>query len=481
MRPLRLAAIAALVAVLSACGGSGGGDSVTYSSATPQEPTAGSWQTWIVADVTAIRPPPPPGSDSEQTRDELDVLRSRALVRTPSDEANVDFWNGGTARRWNELQRDLIVSRLTNPPKAARGFALVSMAMFDAMVASWDAKFSYLRARPSAFPSPPAVYGPENDSPSYVSERAAISAAAATVLKALFPSDTALIDGRLAEAQLADLDACVHFPSDVNAGVTLGEAVGAQVLAYAATDHGDDPQPAYTATGTPGLWAPTPPGNVSPPLLPGWGLVDTFLLPGGSAFRPAAPPAFNSTEWIAQRDEVLTVALTLTPERQALATFWADGSGTVTPPGHWNQIAVDLAVAEAFDEPRMCRMLAGLGAAQHDAFVACWDCKFHYDCERPVSTIRRDVAGQSGFLPFITTPPFPSYPSGHSSTSGAASQVLGYFFPSDAVELAGFARDAKDSRLYGGIHFRFDNDVGLDLGRSIGTLAIIRLESDGAP
>jgi membrane-associated phospholipid phosphatase len=129
----------------------------------------------------------------------------------------------------------------------------------------------------------------------------------------------------------------------------------------------------------------------------------------------------------------------------------------------------------------MVRLLAALGAAQHDAFVACWECKYHYDCERPISVIRRDVAGQSGWTPFITTPPFPSYPSGHSSTSGAASQVLGYFFPTQAISIAALARDAKDSRLYGGIHFRFDNDVGLDLGRSIGTLAVIHLESDGAP
>jgi membrane-associated phospholipid phosphatase len=176
------------------------------------------------------------------------------------------------------------------------------------------------------------------------------------------------------------------------------------------------------------------------------------------------------------------VNLTLTPERISIAQFWADGGGTFTPPGHWNEIAVDKAVTAGFNECRMARMLAALGAAQHDAFVACWDCKYFYDVERPVTVIRRDVGGAyAAWLPLITTPPFPSYPSGHSSTSGAASQVLGYFFPEDSTELAVMANEAKDSRLYGGIHFTFDNDTGLSLGRSIGTLAIVHLEEDGAP
>ncbi len=101
--------------------------------------------------------------------------------------------------------------------------------------------------------------------------------------------------------------------------------------------------------------------------------------------------------------------------------------------------------------------------------------------DRTISAaIRRDVAGQAGFLSFIATPPFPTYPSGHSSTSGAASQVLGYFFPDDAIELALMANEAKDSRLSGGIHFRFDNDNGLSLGRAVGTFVLDRVATDGS-
>jgi len=481
-----VAALSALAFALPACGGGGprGPEDILYAGLTPVEPTAGTWQTWVVPNVVAIRPPAPPTAFSAQTTQELVDLRALALARGPAEEANIDDWNAGTCRRWNEFQLGLIIAPApANPPRASRGLALVSVAMFDAMVAAYDTKYHYLRARPSAFILPPATYGPIPDSPGYASERAAISKAAAEVLKYLFPASAAAIDARLQTALDAELDSCACFQSDVDAGVAIGLAVAMQVLAYAATDNGDAPQPVYVPSGINGRWRPTPPAN-TPALLPGWGSVKTWLLANGSAFRPGPPPAYNSAEWIAQRDEVLAVNLSLpaNPQRATIATFWADGAGTVTPPGRWNEIAMGLAITEALNECRTARLLAVLNTAQADAFVACWECKYLYDIERPISVIRRDIGVPYDlWVPFIGTPPFPSYPSGHSSTSGAASQILGYVFPDSAVMLAVMASEAKDSRLYGGIHYRFDNDTGLDMGRSIGTLAIQRAAQDGAP
>jgi len=479
-------ALALAFPALVACGGgSSGDDGPVFASLTPEEPTAGTWRTWIVADVATIRPAAPPGALSATTADELDDLRARALARGPAETNNIDFWTAGTVRRWNEYQRGRVAARSVNPPNAARAYAILSMAAHDAMVAAFDTKYAYFRARPSAFPNPPATYGPEQDSPSYVSERAAVSAAVRDVMNVLFPLDVAATDALYQSALDADLDACVHYPSDVAGGLAIGQAVAAAALAHLDADGGAAATQApltaaYVASGIVGRWAPTPPGNALLPLLPGWGTVATWVLPSGDFVRPSAPPAYGSAEWVLQRDEVLNVALTLNAERQNIALFWADGGGTVTPPGHWNQIAVDLGVAYALNECRMARMVAALGAAQHDAFVACWECKYFYDVERPITTIRRDVGGQGAFLSFIATPPFPTYPSGHSSTSGAASQVLGYFFPNDAVELALMANEAKDARLYGGIHFRFDNDNGLASGRAIGTFVLDRVATDGA-
>lgn len=479
-----VAALALIGVLLPACGHVGGADTsgeVLFSSANPVEPTAGSWKTWLVTSVPALRPAAPPTFFSTAAVDELAAVNARSAARSAPMTLNIDLWNTGCCKVWNEVQCSLIIARKPPPPQAARGFALVATAMYDAMVVAFDAKYEFMRARPNALSGGPTIYGPQEASPSYPSTRAAMSAAACAVMKAIFPLDAAAIDQRLVDARNADLDSGTQFQSDVDAGVAIGNAVAALALARKAADHGDDPQPPYTASGLPGRWAPGPGAPATPPVLAGWGSVSTWVLPISSAIRPAAPPTYAGNLWNAQRDDVLNVSLTLTAEREAIATFWADGGGTVTPPGHWCQIAMAEGVSHGLSDCRMARMFALLGVAQHDAFVACWECKYHYDIARPVTEIRATVAGQSSWLPFIGTPHFPSYPSGHSTTSGAASQVLARLFPDKAIAFAAMATDAKDSRLYGGIHFRFDNDVGLDMGRVIGGLVVDMAASDGAP
>ncbi len=482
---LRSAALPlALASLLAAgCGGSASSlASLSYSSPTPVEPTAGTWRTWIVPDPVALRPAAPPSPESDQTSAELAELAALAAARTPAQEADIATWNLGTCKRWNELQRSLIAARSVNPPKASRGLAMACVAMYDAMVCAWDAKFAFLRARPNAHPGGPTPFGAQPDSPSYVSERACASAAAAVVLRNQFPLDVAAIDALLQSALDADLNACVHFRSDVEVGEALGEAVGQMVIDARAADGSAGAQSAYAESGLPGRWIRTPPGNVFPPLLPGWGGVTTWALASGSQFRPPAPPAFLSAEWNTQTELVRSVVgnpITLSPERQAIALFWADGGGTVTPPGHWNQIAVDLGASEGLSEPRMARMLALLGVAQADAFIACWECKYFYDIQRPITAIRDAL--DPAWNAFIVTPPFPTYPSGHSTTSGAASQVLGYLFPDQALDLAQMGTEAMDSRLFGGIHFDFDDKTGLDMGRSIANVVIGFAAEDGSP
>jgi membrane-associated phospholipid phosphatase len=118
------------------------------------------------------------------------------------------------------------------------------------------------------------------------------------------------------------------------------------------------------------------------------------------------------------------------------------------------------------------RLLAVLNTAQADAFIACWDAKFTYWTERPVTAIRREIESEPPWLSYIPTPPFPSYVSGHSTTSAAASEVLAAFFPAAAAQLRAWAQEAALSRLYGGIHFRSDNETGLELGRQVAAVAL---------
>jgi membrane-associated phospholipid phosphatase len=155
----------------------------------------------------------------------------------------------------------------------------------------------------------------------------------------------------------------------------------------------------------------------------------------------------------------------------------ADGPGTVTPPGHWNAIALDLIRSHQLSERAAAHLLAALNTAHADAFIACWDEKYTYWSERPVTAIRREL--DPTFLPYITTPPFPSYVSGHSTTSGAASTVLAARFADAARMLRALAVEAAASRLYGGIHFRSDNEAGLALGKKIGLVAVKRYDVRG--
>jgi membrane-associated phospholipid phosphatase len=195
-------------------------------------------------------------------------------------------------------------------------------------------------------------------------------------------------------------------------------------------------------------------------------------LASGSADRPPAPLSPQDPEYAEQVAEVYETSLRLTPEQRRIALFWADGAGTETPPGHWNRIAIELVEAGGLSYRKAARTFALLNTAQADAFIAAWDAKFVYWCERPDQAIRRTL--DPDWSPLIPTPPFPGYVSGHSTTSGAASTVLGAIFPKRSGDLAAMAEEAAISRLYGGIHFGFDNDAGLVLGRRVGHSALTR-------
>jgi membrane-associated phospholipid phosphatase len=216
----------------------------------------------------------------------------------------------------------------------------------------------------------------------------------------------------------------------------------------------------------------------------------------GEQFRPPPPPALSSAGYVTSFQEVKALgaaaSTTRTPEQTQIALFWADGDGTVTPPGHWNRIAQAVAVARGNSLAGNARLFALLNIALADAAVVAWDCKYKYDLWRPVTAIRcadltgnPDTAVDPDWTPLIKTPPFPSYTSGHSTFSSAAAAVLANFFGTDALPFAttsedlpgvtrsfgrfsAAAEEAGMSRIYGGIHWSFDNSAGLTSGRDLG-------------
>jgi hypothetical protein len=329
---------------------------------------------------------------------------------------------------WIELELSAIASHRTNPPRAARGLAHVSAAMYLAALAG----------------------GSSRDD--------AVAGAASTVLLYLFPDEAARIE--VLANELAEVD---------SPAFALGRLVGQVVVFRARTDGSDAVWTGSPPVG-PGYWVPTPPGYVYPPLEPLAGTWRTWNLRHGSQFRPGPPPEYGNSEFLSELNEVDAVSRSLTDEQRRIADLWADGPGSVTPPGHWNTIALDLLSGAGWSTLRSARLFAALNTAQADAFIACWDAKFAYWSLRPVTAIRRLI--DNTWLSYIVTPPFPSYVSGHSTTSGAASTVLAAFFPDQSGSLDAMAEEAAVSRLYGGIHFRSDNEVGLELGRQVGRIAL---------
>jgi membrane-associated phospholipid phosphatase len=329
---------------------------------------------------------------------------------------------------WIELELSAIASHSTNPPRASRALAHVSRAMYLAALDGGQARDD------------------------------AVAGAASTVLVHFYPDEA----GRI--------DALARRLADVNGlAFDRGRRAGRLLIARADSD-GSDAVWTGSAPSGPGYWVPTPPGFVYPPLEPLAGTWRTWNLSDGKQFRPGPPPAYDNESLLAEAREVYDVSLTLTAKQRRIADYWADGAGTVTPPGHWNRIALDVLGAARLSTLHASLLFSALNTAQADAFIACWDAKYTYWTLRPVTAIHELI--DPYWTPHIATPPFPAYVSGHSTTSAAASTVLAALFPNRAGKLSAMAEEAAIARLYGGIHFRSDNDAGLELGRRVGAVAV---------
>jgi membrane-associated phospholipid phosphatase len=278
------------------------------------------------------------------------------------------------------------------------------------------------------------------------------------------------LETRVSEHETSLLWAGVSYRSDIVAGDTVGRSAARLVIEQAKRDGSDATWSGELPRG-PGLWFSAPD---EAPLLPLWGHVKPWLMPSTADFVAPPPPAFDSPEFRAALAEVKQYSRFRTPEQSRIAALWADGEGSYTPAGRWNKMAADLAQKYALNELRTARVFALLNMAMMDASIACWETKYHYQTIRP-----------SQLDPSITTPVglpnFPSYPSAHACLSGAGAETLGSLFPSEAPHLLAKSEEAALSRVYGGIHYRFDGTAGLALGRAVARLAIQRGASDGSP
>lgn len=462
---------------------------------TSNDVTGGTWKTYLVnADSLIAMMAPMDSADNGYTA-ELNEVKHLQSALTSQQNADIKYWNAGAVLRWNEVARNLVIKYnvapvvgapadpmkpFAHPPFASRAYALLSVAQFDALVCAWKAKFKFGRRAPfHADAAIKQIVPITSDLPSYPSEHAVVARASAEVLKYLFRGDSAWIEEQVGKHMDTRVCAGANVRSEVRAADSLGRMVAAMIVAYAKADN------ASKAGGDASYW--TNPANFTDPtkwksieipfrggMTPEWGKVKPWNVPSIEAIRSGPPPALGTPEFNAALQEMRDISENRTREQWRISDFWADGGGTSTPPGHWNIIADDLIREHGQSELRAARTLALLNTTMMDAGIQCWDAKYFYMVPRP-SQVDPEIKTATGL------PNFPSYTSGHSSFSGSAATVLSYVFPDHKAELEAMAAEAAISRMYGCIHYRFDNDSGLVGGQRVGAFAVQRGRADGSP
>lgn len=471
---------------------------------------AGAWKPVLLSAPTEVSVAAPAATTSPDYVAQVNEIKSWQTHLSLKDRDAIRYWSAGAVLRWNEIMRELVAKHnlppyqnadgtypapnaanplaypqfpFSNPPYAARAYAYVSAAQYDALVAAWYYKKLYNRPAPYKVDNSLAVLVSPTDLPSYPSEDATVVGVTVELLKLLFPGDQDFIQLKAEEHKRARIMAGANVRSDIEAGEALGRLVAQKFVARARADG------AGVAGGKPADWAAmekactdkgeTPWQSLEspkrPPMLPLFGRVKTFLFDSATArsLRPGPPPSVHSGQMQKELDEVYQVTTNPTREHIRIINYWADGAGTYTPPGHWNDIAASDFVQQHYSEVRWARNMALLNMAMMDAAIVCWDTKMCYYNPRP-SQLNPAIKTLTGL------PNFPSYISGHSTFSSAAAAVLGYLVPGRKQAYEAMAYEAAMSRLYGGIHYRSDCEVGAQVGQNIGNYAVRRAQADGA-
>lgn len=359
---------------------------------------------------------------------------------------------------WNERATTLLAS---GPPAQTRTLAMMNIAMHDAAN-------SVLGGRDRAYLN--GVTGSGGD------VRAAVSQAAYQVLAAADPA-------HMADYQTAlNLSlSLVSNPIAKSQGIATGAAYAQSIIALRTGDGSTAVVP-YVPTGLPGNWKPT---SAAPAAFSQWGGVTPFLLNSSDQFMPPPPPGLDTPEYAAGLAEVRDLgsatSLTRTADQTASALFWDTANGLT-----WVKIGLIVAQDEGLSTLEFARDFALLSTSLADAAIAGFDAKYDYAFWRPVTAIREGaIDPDPSWSPLFPTPNHPSYPSAHSFFSGAGSTVLTALFGDDEAftftiggETRSFtglqeaALDGANSRLWGGIHYRWDNEAGLLLGQQVGNYVL---------
>jgi membrane-associated phospholipid phosphatase len=355
---------------------------------------------------------------------------------------------------WQQSARDLAGANKLSPLAAARVYAALSVAEYGAVMATEDADLEDWPSGDDVRSTRAALGGRS----AHEARRGAVAGASAQVLSFFFPTAVTSFE-QLIQTEGADGAGNVH-PAFTR-GVAIGRVTGDAMVERTKNDNFTAPFTGTIPVG-PGLWIAN--GAPAGATLSG---VTPYLLSSADQFRPPPPPPFGSPEYTTALQEIRTLSDTRTAEQLSIALEWNYATGTFTPPGYWDLATANYIRAYGLDERAATHAFAMTNAAMMDSFIGCFDAKYHYLMIRPPQA-------DANIKLVFALPNHPSYPSAHSCASAAAATVLSYLFPDRTDEVMGWVTEAGLSRMYAGIHYRFDIDAGQILGTNVGRLAIAR-------
>lgn len=412
------------------------------------EPGAGTWRPWFLSSAKVHRLPPPSSGKAEIA----DVLLAQKSIDARALQ-EIQYWGAGApGYRWHEMINKLWMYDTSR--NGALANLLMGTAIYDATLVAWDTKYAYRRSRPFAAGSRIRLYVPKPESPSYPCEHSVAAGVAVTILSHFYPHLADSVN-RMALQQMASrVAAGAVFPSDTRAGFALGKQIAEQEIKHTSGFVVKTAWEGKVPEGS-GLW------RGKRPMYPQAGQNKTVVLEKASQFRPGPPPDFA-------KEMAELKGYKQTFRSQANAFYWASQD-------YWSDV-LNKKIFEHnlhLNPPQAARLYAVSAVAAYDGFAACWDAKYTYWGIRPDQY-------DTTYRPLVPTPPFPGYPSGHAMMSGMFGGLYAFLFPEDTSLFQKKAKDAAESRFQAGIHFRSDNEAGLELGHKIASAIILKLTTDGS-
>ncbi len=413
----------------------------------------------------------------------------------PLTQTPVSNFSGKIARDWMEIVRKTVKIENKNPPQASRIYGYNGLALYESLI--------------SGMPQNKSLSGQINgytnfmNAPNYEVDYPLIAN------EVLYKLNKSLFGSALSTSSATRIDSIYNAnltqrnliigANKTNKSISYGAQIAEKLITYISGDNFIQTRsmtynvPARNSL-HPEYWASTNP-SVSMPLEPFWGAIRPISISSSDMSVPSEIP-FDSTAgspFYNQALEVYTISQQLTQSQKSIALWWADGSGsTATPPGHWVAIENQLTTDLNLNLQQAAEMYALVGISMTDAFICCWYSKFKFNLLRSQTYIRDYIPGAPTWSPFIPTPPFPEYPSGHSVCSGASAEILTKLFGNLAFvdktntnlglnpryfnSFYDAANEAAISRVYGGIHFREASEKGVLQGRMIAQDLMIRIK-----